>query len=1177
MKTEWEKILQDEQESLLQLSCYSIEGQLKEGIVKGTFSFHCEEERPIKGKVIVTDPRIHYEPDSFQGKSIEISYWFDGSDIKDPKSISGSFMLLTNYGEYEITYSFHRQEEKLDSSMGEIKNLFHFANLAKINWMEAKKLYFSSGFEKMLEQSAKQYLPLYQGLSKKNHEQYMEEFLQAVNKKKPIYYELQETAILLSNIHMGYREEICIHKNGWGYTSLEVRVEGSFLSVEKHRIREEDFIGNMHRLAIYIDPRNLHGGKNWGQVILKSPYETINIPVQIYQNEHHRVRQTIEKRRNAKWLNSKLTGIYLGFRSKNIGVARFKKEGEEILEALTKSDDRNPLTKLYGAHLYITQEKYHEAKWLLDRAGRMLQEEKKPIIYAYYLYLSTLITEEESYISQVREKIEYLYYTHDDVWQIAWLYMYIQKSLRQSAQKKWNFLKEIFQKGCTSPVMYLEAILLLNYQPTLLMELGDIEIRILRFGAKKKMLSEEVKGIVGYLALKEKDYRGNVCKLLEILARQNEKAEFLQAYCSQLIKGNKIGEIYVQWYEKAILSEIKLTRLYEHYMLSLNTKKEPDIPKMVLMYFSYQQDIREEYGAYIYRYVFQNRENLEDLYIAYQPKIERFLLRKLHSGKIDRDLGYLYENILYPKMITEDNARALSKLIFFHEISSDRIKGKSLVVVHKQLKEEEVYEASAGLKEVRIYHQNYQLFWEDEEGNRFVEKSEEIIGSYLKIRKMAEETAKWVADELGLALYFCEENSSWQTMNWKMEAQFKFLKQHSLIRDFVKKELEALLLDFYYENDAMERLDHSLEEIVPDRILTVDRKRLIQYFVIRDFHRQAYEFIKEYGPEEIEPKLLVRIIVFMLEQQLGEEKILSWYAYTAFQKGKYNETSLYYLVKNLRGTSKRLRDLFYAAKEFDIDTYELSERILRQILTTKAFVGNEVEIFKSYLSGGAKTNIEAAFLTYRAVGYMRDDREMELFLVKSLEKVHKRGFQLPLITHLAYLRFFAENKELMKEASQDLLSEYLEEIVVEKEMQLPFLQEYSWIEGREHLGDKTMLSYKSVPRTKVTLHYRRVGEEENFQREEFKEVYFGTYVKEFILFYGEEIQYYITETLDGQEQLTGSGTLRKEETKEGKKESRYQLINEMAIAQSLSDYSSLEQMLKEYWKKEFIIDQVFCL
>ena len=1182
MELKIEQDLHQEQESLLQLSCYSIEEQLKEGSVQGSFSFRCEGERPIKGKVVVTDPRVQCEPAVFQGKEIEISYCFHGGKDRMEETVSGSFLLITNYGEYEITYSFETKKEKLESSMGEIRNLFHFTNLAKIHWEEALKLYFSPAFVSMLEKTGQQYLTLYQGLSRPVKEQYMEEFLQAINKKKPVYYELQEPALLLSNLQTGYKEDLCIYRNGWGYTYLQVITEGAFLSVEKTVIREEDFMGNMHRLSVYVDPAKLHQGKNWGEIILCSPYETIRIPVQVYQNENHRIRQAMEKRRNAKWLNMKLTEMYLEFRSKTMSSAKFKKEGEEILQALTKSDNRNPLTKLYGAHLYITQEKLHEAKWLLDRAGKIVQEEKGPVTYAYYLYLTTLITNDESYGLAVTEEIQTLHHTYENVWQISWLYMYLEKGLRQNAQKKWEFLREVFYRGCNSPVMYLEAILLLNYQPTLLMELSQLELRVLVFGAKKDLLSQELKGVIAYLALKEKEYNPHLCRLLERLVKTGERREFLQAFCSQLIKGNKRGEAYGKWYEAAILSEIKLTRLYEYYMMSLDLQREVELPRMVLLYFSYQQDIREEYGDYLYRYVYQNREQMEDLYLAYIPKIERFLLRKLYSGKINRDLGYLYEHILYPKMITEDNARALANLIFYHRIPEDKIKGKRLIVVHKQLEEEQAYEVSSGLQQVSIYNSSYELFWEDHENNRFVERQDQLLQPYVNKRKMAEEVAKWVAHEPGLALFFCEDNNSWQTMNWKTEAQFQCLIRQQGIKEEVKKELGAHLLDFYYENDAMERLDMYLEEMSPGSVRIQDRNRLIRYFVLRDYHHLAYEFMKEYGPDAVEPKMLVRIATAMLEEDLGEEEILCWYIYTAFLKGKYNGVMLKFLVRKYQGTSKRLRDIFYRAREFELDTYELSERILMQILSTKAFIGNEVEIFKDYVAGGGKTNIEAAFLTYRSVSYLRDDRGMEYELIKDMERVLKRGFVLPLVNHLAYLRFYAEHKEKMPEGSKELFVWFLDELIEEKGMKLPFQQEYAWLEGREHLAEKTMLCYQADPRAKVMIHYRKIGgrEEESFRREELKEVYFGTYVKDFTLFYGEEIQYYITESFNNQEQLTGSGSLCKEAEKEEKVqrvESRYEMINEMALSAELSDYSSLDQMLEEYWKREFITKQVFSL
>ena len=92
-----------------------------------------------------------------------------------------------------------------------------------------------------------------------------------------------------------------------------------------------------------------------------------------------------------------------------------------------------------------------------------------------------------------------------------------------------------------------------------------------------------------------------------------------------------------------------------------------------------------------------------------------------------------------------------------------------------------------------------------------------------------------------------------------------------------------------------------------------------------------------------------------------------------------------------------------------------------------------------------------------------------------------------------------------------------------------------------------------------------------------KEVYFGVYVKDFVLFYGEELQYYITEEQENQEQLTESGILQKEENREFSKDSRYQMINEMAIGENLQDYDTMCQILEEYWRMEFVVDKVFQL
>lgn len=1179
MREEIEKILQEDA-GRLQLSCDFIEQELEQGKVYGSFSMESLNGKAIKGKVIVSDPRVQYQEFGFQSEQVKISYYFDGSYMEPGEVVSGSFVLITNFGEYEIPFSFSGPKQNLSSSLGEIKNLFHFTNLARANWQEALKLYFSPAFKEVLRSADSRTEEIYRGLSGKYHEQYMEEFLQAIHKKGPVEYEAVTDMTTIENVE----ETLCIPleicKKGWGYISLEVKTEGEFLRVEKERIREEDFKGNVYQLPVYVDEKKLHQGKNWGQIVLKSPYGETTLPVLVCQNQHHKMSQAIEKRKNTKWLKVKLTSAYIHFRSKKMVPLRFKKESEEILEALQKSDERNPLNKLYGAHLYITQEKYHEAKWYLDRAEKMMGEETAPVIYAYYLYLTTLITEDKEYVFGVKEKIEKMYHNHEGVWQIAWLWMYLSKALHGNAQKKWDFLLEVFKKGCNSPVMYMEAAMLLNYQPTLLVELAEPQLRILRFAQRTGMLSTQIVGIVQYLALKEKEFSKPVYKLLTAMAKEYENPEILQAICSLLIKGNKIGKEYFVWYEKAILAEIKITRLYEYYMMSLDQEKVIDIPKMVLMYFSYQMDINAEYASYLYRYVYENKEYMEDLFMAYAPGMERFLMKKLYGEKINEDLGYLYEQIVLTKMMTEDNAKALGKVAFTHWLEEGLYAGDSLVVLHAKTEKEEIYPCRQGKAEIQLYNNNYCILRQDKEGNRFLIREEIVPVSYMNPEITTQYIRAWLQNDLGLALYLCDGGGEWQNISWEKEPHFKFLSQCDKVRRESQAQIRRNLLEFYYDADAMEKLDQCLEESLPESFSREGRKDLIHYLIARGFYKKAYDFIKVYGPEYAQPKDLVRIITRSLEEGDYEEDILMWYLYTAFVKGKYNVEMLQYLSNHFCGSSKVMHNIFKVAQNFELDTFELSERILKQILSTKAYIGDETDIFKAYVAGGANTDVEAAFLTYRCVEYMRDDRIIGPYLILDIGRVYRRGYQLPLVTHLAYLRFFAENREERIHADETVLQEFLQEIVVEKEMPIPFIQEYANMPGMEALADKTLVSYKTAPKSRVVIHYlEKYESEENagYIREEMEEVYFGVYVKEFVLFYGEKLQYYITEEAENQEQLTESGILQKEEHKEADKMSRYQLINEMAMGEYLQDYDTVFQLLEEYLRCEFVADQVFHL
>ena len=128
------------------------------------------------------------------------------------------------------------------------------------------------------------------------------------------------------------------------------------------------------------------------------------------------------------------------------------------------------------------------------------------------------------------------------------------------------------------------------------------------------------------------------------------------------------------------------------------------------------------------------------------------------------------------------------------------------------------------------------------------------------------------------------------------------------------------------------------------------------------------------------------------------------------------------------------------------------------------------------------------------------------------------------------------------------------------------------------MADKTIIEYHANPFSKACLHYvilHEDGESDEYIAEYMKEVYSGVFFKEFILFFGESLQYYITEEKNGEEQLTESGTLQKSDIRGKENDSRYQLVNDIVISKTLQDYDTMDKLLEEYYRKEFLNSRLF--
>lgn len=109
------------------------------------------------------------------------------------------------------------------------------------------------------------------------------------------------------------------------------------------------------------------------------------------------------------------------------------------------------------------------------------------------------------------------------------------------------------------------------------------------------------------------------------------------------------------------------------------------------------------------------------------------------------------------------------------------------------------------------------------------------------------------------------------------------------------------------------------------------------------------------------------------------------------------------------------------------------------------------------------------------------------------------------------------------------------------------------------------------------LHYSRDEDGEEFNSEDMVEMYDGIYVKAFVIFFGELIRYYITEEHDNSIEVKESNRLTCNNIPGDNDHSRYNLINEMIISDTLSDETTLKSNIDEYKRLDAATKRLFKL
>nr|WP_296036996.1 DUF5717 family protein [uncultured Enterocloster sp.] len=1162
-----------------------LEGSFGAGqTVKGEFLVQSTNDLYIKGLVYSSNERVRAVNEAFGGLRSHIIYEVDTRCMEDGDEIKGSFYLVTNGGEREIPYSLRIQTGTGGEELASLKTARDFANLARKNTELALRLFEYQDFIQAPFMQEPEARSIYEGLRGRNgRKNLLEEFLVALHVKEPVRISTDTSPRCYRDLEEEKEDFIELALSGWGYKEAVLQAEGAFISLETSSVTDRDFTENRCQIPYRILPDALHGGKNMGRIVIRTPRREFVIPIEAERRKRRDpYRETAEDKKGfLEYIQKRL--LY------ELAASTDREWEEELLQETEKlrilypKDGRVRL--LRAEHLMLSGRRDTAQAALEEVREEVLKEqEKMPWLYCYYEYLCLLLNPSES------RKEELIRYIRKLLWEKGspspWLLLLLirtDETCLQNPLDLYRSMEMLFANGCRSPFLYGRACRLLTEHPVLFLKLGAFELQVLQLGIREGLLDRETVLKAADFISAQKYYRKPVWRLAKQLYEAYPERKLLEAVCGLLIRGEqKTGEAFL-WYEKAQEAHINITRLYEYFLYSLPDDYNRLLPKEVLLYFSYDKTLDREHRCILYRNILLYMNPSSELYQSYIREMEQFAMEQLFALRIDSRLAVIYEHMIYQDMIDERAAKVLPAILCSRRIICEEPGMKYVVVRCEELQDEETYALEKGEAYVPARSGHMILMFQDAYGNRYLDVKHRKYPVMDK-KELLDRCAKLAPDHPMLLLRACCQVMG-EGIHTLQEAHMLDEAAHLLrLNPVSETRLREQVVEFYCRMEEDDREDKNsancacLVQMDKEDLSEKARKRICETLIGQDFLREAYDMICRFKITDIDVQLLSRLCSRMILQQLfDQDDWLLSFSYRVFEAGKADSVVLDYLCEHFNGTVSQMYGILIRGVQEHIETYDLEERLLAQMLFTGCCDRID-SVFDLYMSRKkTRESIVKAYFTEKCAQYFLEGKEMDPKVFDYLKKAARMSLnreKLPTLYLLSLTKYFAGIPEISPEDKELLL--FMTRLLLEQRLIFPYTRDLSrHIPVPEDILDKTMVEYHGDRDRAPWMEVRLLPEETSFHREEMRRVYQGIYVKEMVLFEGETLEYQIYERESRGRVLTAEGRLTCDHKLDGRENSRFACLNRMGAALKEKNEEKLAGAMEDYLKRSAVLGSLF--
>ncbi len=1140
-------------------------------IKKGEVYLGAGNNRSIRGFVTVSDSRIVPEAANFQGTAVCLGYEANGVGMKPGDSIAGWFCFTTNIGEYKLPFVIEAQREAIRTSDGQVKNLEEFCKIAKNDFGAAYNLFRAKSFPSIMTEADNRQKAMYAGFSSGAVTyQHLEEFLIGMGLKKPVHISLKAGDAEYYEITENIQESFIIQRSGWGHLRLEIECRGEFLEVFQQTVTDDDFIGSACRVDYIVHSDRMGRGVHTGEIIVRSPYEEVVYHVLASKNPRAQVNVRMVEKRCRLDLYHK----YLDYRSGRCTLENWADISIRAIHRLIQEGFDYTEYHLLEAYVLCQEGRIDAAKTILEKYRDRIFTVDELELAGAYLYLCVItgmFPDREQALARLRD----FFIQKEDSFLLFYLNLRMDKAYEISPAQAVYQMKQQFDRGCIHPLLYQEAWDKISGDPSLLHRLGGFWAQVFYYAARRGLLTEDLLNRAAYLSSFEKSFNRTLYRALSMGYEKYPSDEVLEAICKYIIKDDPRKPEYFLWFSRAVEHGLRITRLYEYYVETMDTSYQQEMPKQLLMYFTYNDNtLAEGKKAYLYAGIVGRKEQEPEIYRSCRENIRAFAGKGLEQGRLDENYAVLYQEFFSEPEDMEE-ARAITDKLFTFRVYCDNSHIHQVIVRHSQMEQEEVYPCRRGIAYPRLYTPDAVILFQDDKQRRYTATVDYNITPLMDGRQLVPRLLKIGVEDPALLLHYCENNRI-QVDNLEI---FQKLSGAFGMTDAYRESVRRDILNYYASDACGEELDEYLKNMDYSEYAPVDLKTLLEVLISRRLFHQAAELAAKYGCEELEDSSFLKLTSRMImERRQEEDAVLLAWASRAFRLGKYDETVLRYLMQYRNGPVEELISIWKSARGFDMDTYDLEEKILELLMFTCDYRKEGEQILEAYVEHSGKERIVGAYLTQISYGIFVKEYPMSAYVRQRLEYAYENKWPVNRICRMALFKNIVKQKDAKGryyKMKEELLAECQRDgLVFSFFRKLP-----SRLLSPCQLDDKIFLEYHTNPVNTVTLYYALdtgLGGERSYKSEPLKNTFEGIFTKTFTMFYGESLHYYFVVQGPSGPKKTAERVITMNKV-EGAPMSKYQLLNQIMAARRLGRSEEVQAKIKQYLRQEQYVKEMFVI